>query len=266
MKSRERLQTWSCGGGTQSVAIAALIVQGRLPKPDLAAIVDTEREKGETWEYFETVLRPKLLQVGVDVVRVPKSRYATVDLYGTKGDLLLPVFTTRDTAPGDEPSKMPAFCSNEWKQRVFRRWLKEQGVEWADCWIGFSTDEVRRLRHSDVAWLQNRFPLVFEVPLSRHGCKVLVEQMGWPTPPRSACWMCSNMGDLEWERQRTHYPEEFAAAAQLEREFRAQDPDFYLHESGIPLDQVDFTAPRQSGLQGSLFDEDRACASGMCWV
>jgi hypothetical protein len=36
---------WSCGGGTQSAAIAALIVRGDIRKPDLAVIVDTERER-----------------------------------------------------------------------------------------------------------------------------------------------------------------------------------------------------------------------------
>ena len=41
---------WSCGGGTQSAAIAALIVQGRLPIPDISLMVDTEREKSGTWE------------------------------------------------------------------------------------------------------------------------------------------------------------------------------------------------------------------------
>jgi hypothetical protein len=39
-----RRRLWSSGGGTQSTAIAVLILQGRLPKPDLAVIVDTERE------------------------------------------------------------------------------------------------------------------------------------------------------------------------------------------------------------------------------
>jgi hypothetical protein len=37
---------WSCGGGTQSAAIAALIVSGQMPVPDLSVIVDTEREIG----------------------------------------------------------------------------------------------------------------------------------------------------------------------------------------------------------------------------
>jgi hypothetical protein len=43
---------WSYGGGKQSVAIAALIVQGKLPKPDLIVMADTDANGhllGATW-------------------------------------------------------------------------------------------------------------------------------------------------------------------------------------------------------------------------
>jgi hypothetical protein len=70
-----------------------LIVNGALPKPDLAVIVDTEREKSQTWAYYEAILKPNLARVGVTLHRVRKSEFATVDLYATNGDLLLPVYT-----------------------------------------------------------------------------------------------------------------------------------------------------------------------------
>ena len=41
-------EIWSCGGGTQSGAIAVLIGQGKLPKPDLCFMTDTGREKSST--------------------------------------------------------------------------------------------------------------------------------------------------------------------------------------------------------------------------
>lgn len=37
-------QVWSCGGGTQSGAIASLIRLGKLPRPDYAFMTDTGRE------------------------------------------------------------------------------------------------------------------------------------------------------------------------------------------------------------------------------
>ncbi len=115
-------QIWSCGGGTQSAAIAALIVRGTLHPPDRSVIVDTEREKSETWAYFAAVLQPALQRVGVDIVRVRKSEYATVDLYGHNGDLLIPAYTAHD-------GRLNGFCSNEWKRRVVQRWLRDRAPQ-----------------------------------------------------------------------------------------------------------------------------------------
>ena len=45
-KASDRMATiqattaWSCGGGVDSTAIAMLIIEGKLPKPDLAWMVD----------------------------------------------------------------------------------------------------------------------------------------------------------------------------------------------------------------------------------
>lgn len=249
---------WSCGGGTQSAAIAALIVEERLPKPDLAVIVDTEREKSTTWEYADAVLIPELRRVGVELHRVRKRDYATVDLFGHNGDFLLPVYTTQ----GGEAGKMPTFCSNEWKQRVVRRWLRDQGVKAADMWIGMSIDEMRRMSFSGLGWLRNRYPLIepeFKLMYRRSDCEAAVERVGWSKAPRSACWMCPNMGDFEWKEMKERSPADFALACQFEGEIRKLDPHFWLHESCVPLGQVDFAS------QHGLFN-DRACASGFCFV
>lgn len=64
-----RSQIWASGGGVQSAAIAALIVQERL-RPDLAVIVDTEREQSTTWAYMDDVIAPALSKVGVTLRQV----------------------------------------------------------------------------------------------------------------------------------------------------------------------------------------------------
>lgn len=63
-------EVFSSGGGTQSTCIAALIVQGRLPKPDFMVIADTGRECSSTWEYMDAVIRPAMATVGVEVYRL----------------------------------------------------------------------------------------------------------------------------------------------------------------------------------------------------
>lgn len=59
----KRAQLWASGGGVQSAAIAALIVTGKI-RPDLAIIVDTEREQSTTWRYMDEVISPALQSVG----------------------------------------------------------------------------------------------------------------------------------------------------------------------------------------------------------
>ena len=247
---------WSCGGGTQSAAIAALIVSGELPKPTAAAIADTGREASETWRYYEHTLRPALAAVGVDLVRLPHAKWATVDLFGGADGrtVLIPAFTYRDGTRGQTRK----YCSNEWKSRPVERYYRSLGLTGADIWIGFSVDEFHRARSRDpdAAW-NHSYPLL-DRRMSRADCVALVLRMGWPPPPRSSCWMCPYRSDAEWLHLKRTDPDDFEAAIALEREIQAVDPDLWLHPSGRPLGSVDF-----GEAQGDLLDQ---CGSGMCFT
>lgn len=247
-----KAQVWSCGGGTQSCAIAALIVQGKLPKPDFSVIADTGYETGATWEYMDRVLVPELNKVGVELVRVKASEFATVGLWtgADKDTVAIPAYSTMDGVM----SKLPNFCTGEWKTRVIHRWLSHQGVKHYVKWIGFSIDETVRVLRMQKTQTDVFFPLV-EHRLNRRGCVKLVQEMGWVKPPRSRCWICPNQLDSEW---RELPKSEFQEAVELEREIHKVDPDAWLHRSCIPLDQVDFSQPED------LFS--RPCDSGMCFV
>lgn len=254
-------QVWSCGGGTQSAAIAALIVRGDLPKPDAAVIADTGREASATWRYYEGTIKPQLARVGVDLVKLEHSfdgdGWNTVDLFGGKGrdTALMPMFTTAGEAVG-QTSK---FCSNEWKARPVERFYRSLGLTGGSIWIGFSIDEIHRMRahNSASAWNQT-YPLV-DRRMSRADCVSLVERMGWPTPPRSSCWMCPYRSDAEWRHLRATDPDDFDKAVALEREIQAVDPDLWFHKSAVPLSAANFGES-----QSDMFGE--TCASGMCFT
>jgi len=248
-----RHQIWSSGGGVQSAAVAALICKGDIAPPDLAVIVDTEREMSTTWKYMDEVIVPALSKVGVTLHRVPKSLYATVDLMGGKegNDILIPAFTTQS----GEPGKLPTFCSNEWKSRVARRWAVDQGVKEGTFWMGFSIDELRRVKVVSGKW-QNRFPLI-EKRLNRNDCIALVERMGWPTPPRSSCWMCPNHNHDEWQWIKENAPEDFKKAADFEQQIRIIDPDLWLSDTGKLITESDYSQPD---------DLLSFCKSGECFV
>lgn len=262
-QTSDPVTVWSCGGGTQSAAIAALIVSGELPKPDAAVISDTGREASSTWRYYESVLRPKLAAVGVDLIRLPHSfdgnGWNTVDLWGGKDGktALVPAYTTH--VERAQLSQTGKFCSNEWKARPVERYYRSLGLAGGRIWIGFSIDEYQRMRSfdPDAKW-NHEYPLI-ERRMSRGDCVALVTRMGWPPPPRSSCWMCPYRVDAEWRNLKATDPADFDAAIAFEAQMQAVDPTLYLHRSGRPIAQVNFNES-----QGDMLGD--GCASGMCFT
>lgn len=248
-----RTQIWSSGGGLQSAAIAALIVMGKL-RPDLAVIVDTEREQSTTWKYMDEVITPALATVGFVLHRVKKSDFATVDLYGgVDGEtLLMRAFTDQSGNIG----KLPTYCSTEWKTRVVRRWARSLGINRADMWLGISADEKHRMKASTPRW-GNRHPLI-ERAINRGDCQEIVKRMGWPPAPRSSCWNCPNHLQDEWRDIKENKPIDWKLAVEFDAEIRLRDPNVYLHSDCVPLDQADLDERN-----GCLFQH---CDSGLCFV
>jgi hypothetical protein len=250
-----RVQLWSCGGGRQSAGIAALILEGKLPRPDHACMVALEWEIKTVWPYVNAYIRPAMERLGVPWTTIPRKKYATKDFWGgLDGDsILLPAYTN---ASG-KPSKLPEFCSGEWKREVAARWAGEQpgwhsrGV---DFWVGISTDEENRRGVPRRLWRGLRFPLLDDRRTSVAGCLAAVERMGWSEPPRSRCSHCPNQSDAEWQELTA---EEFEAACVLDEEIRLVDPHAFLHKKMVPLRQVVFD-PANGGLFGG-------CSSGTCY-
>jgi len=244
----------SYGGGRQTVCILVLVAQGKLPKPELAIMADTGRERSSTWQYLEQYTKPLMDELGIHF-EIADHDLANVDLYGHNGDLLLPVFT--------QTGKLPTFCSDEWKKLVVRRKLRKLGYgpeRPVLNWIGFSLDEVHRAKQSDKKWIENWWPLLFDYKMRSHECVLEVERFGWPAPPESCCWMCPNMSNRQWLDIKKNYPADFEAAVKVDYDTRENDNQggVYLHRDLIPLDEVDFTADEPPNLLSE-------CAS-VCWT
>lgn len=260
----ERTDIWSYGGGTQSIAIAVLIAQGRLPKPKHVIFADTSREASETMEYFEANVKPIFDKCGLTLEIASHDR-ATVDLYTSTGKLSIPAFT--------DGGALPTFCSNEWKKRVVARYVRSLGFGRKNpvrTWIGISKDEIGRAKDSGTEWNENYYPLLFGVTMSRKDCYSLIESYGLPSPPKSSCWMCPYRRNPQWRRLRDHYPADFQKAVDLDEEIRAKDKfnAVYLHDSRVPLKDADLEdKPEAENPQASfIFGEVKHCDSGYCWV
>lgn len=245
-------------GGTQTIAIACLIHQGRLPKPDRIVIADTGREFSATWEYTEKHVAPLLAEVGLKI-EVASHDLAKVDLYSSKSKgLLIPAYDARPEGSG---AKLPTFCSSEWKKLVVRRHIGgyEANKGGVIMWMGMSLDEKGRMKKSDVDWIEHQYPLITMVPKTRQECKDYIQSYGLPFPIKSRCYMCPHQGDDEWIEVQQE-PEEWAKAVALDDQIFASH-NVRLHSSLKPLSQVVFVA-RKKDTQEPLFD----CNSGGCWT
>lgn len=253
-------QVWSCGGGRQSCAIAALIVNGRIPKPDISVIADTGRERFSTFPYLHKYVIPALLSIGVElhIVKTEEWCLTQTRFVDGSGDLMLPAYVRED---GIERKNKPD-CSGAWKRDTISRWLSNvHGITRSKYvkWIGFSNSPremvraIKMQKSKKEGSGKSRFPLI-ELGLSTEDCLEIVKSMGWPEPKVSACWMCPNLKDSEREGLTD---EEKIMAIQFDEEMRKQFPDTYLHKSFIALIDV---------VSSSKGDEERPCESGNCFV
>ncbi len=248
--------TLSYGGGVQSVAICVLIAEGTLPVPDLAAIVDTGRERKTTWEYLHCHMQPYLDRKSVPLkIEIVPHSFARVDLFDKSGLTIMPAYT----AGG---GRLASYCSGEWKRDAMERWLRSKGVKECDTWIGFSIDEHQRVPKKDHRpWCHLQFPLI-EKFLNRAMCKTLIQAAGLPVPHKSRCLQCPHQNDEEWQEVKDD-PEEWAAALSLEKQINESDPEqsgLFLYSGRVPLEMADFRKGK------GMVPPAKPCESGNCWT
>jgi hypothetical protein len=237
------------GGGTQTVAMVVLVVNGVLPRPDHVIIADTSREVSSTWQYLDEHIQP-LIGRELDMqVEVAPHSLAKVDLYSNNGGILVPAFTPT--------GKLRAWCSGEWKARVVARYLRSIHPKGAfSNWIGFSLDEQRRIKSNGEGRI---YPLI-ALAITRSDCERIIVGAGLPLPDKSRCWCCPNQHNQEW---RGLSPEEMQKAIALDNEIRETDlgrgeGGLFLHHSATPLGEADLDVPDRKIPPG--------CQSGLCFL
>jgi hypothetical protein len=235
---------WSYGGGRQSVALAVLVRDGKLPRPEVVVFADTGREDSATMDYHRANVASFL------PLEVAAHDLSTVDLY--RGDtLLIPAFTAT--------GKLPTYCSVEWKRRVVHRFLRQRGYgpkRPVTMWLGISTDEFERARTSDVGWITNAYPLI-DLVLSRTDCERIIADAGLPPAPKSSCWMCPFRSREQWNDLRANRPGDWNKAVALDDAIRAVDPNVFVHRDRVPLRDV---------VGSTKNDAEESCQTEFCWT
>lgn len=236
---REQYQeytVWSCGGGVDSTALAVLFYTGQLPTPDYAVMVDTGYEKSAVTEYVETWTKPKLREVGIKLETIKTKdwnpKQAIID---SNGFCAIPAF---QKVEGERRGvRMRTCCNETWKVQVIRKWLRANGVQRYTSIIGISADEAHRQRKTSRAMCTNNYPLV-DMGITRSDCIHIINQAGWPVPPRSSCIMCGLQSDGEFYKLQYRSPHDWKRLIEIEHEIHRTRPDVFIHKTCRPIEEV----------------------------
>lgn len=245
----------SLGWGVQSWTLAAMAALGDIPKVDVAIHADTLHERANTY-LFAREWALWLDQRGVRVVTVSdRQQDGTADKWG---GVFIPAFTHDGRSAG----MLRRQCTERWKIRPMRRWLRENLPGHVDLLIGISTDEALRQKPSDVQYVTNTWPLI-ELGMSRADCVAYLKDRGLPVPTKSSCTFCPFHDTAEWRDVKSD-PVDWNEAVSVDNALRNLRPPYplFVHPSRTPLYSVDLRTAEEHG-QLRLWDEE---CSGVCGV
>lgn len=277
----------SLGAGVQSSTLALMAAHGNvqhLPKLSAAIFADTQDEPGSVYRWLDWLES--------EIHRCPHPYPVYRVTAGRLSDEALKMRVTKDgrrysrtsipywtrNEDGSCGRIMHRQCTSDYKIIPILAKARELGgvprkrrtgnLVHVVQWIGISLDEIWRMKPAREWWTEASWPLV-DLRMTRHDCKRWMEKMGYPEPPRSSCVYCPFHSDHEWRRLKKEEPDEFWKAVEFERRVhkaKVESDNFrtvpYLHQSLIPLDEVDFSTDDERG-QGLLWNNE---CEGMCGV
>lgn len=267
------LRVLSLGAGVQSTTLALMIAEGELPPVDFAVFSDTGWEPEGVYQTLSWVT-----EFVAPVFPVYEVQYGFLrpDALARKSGTGMPVYTTSSN-PESTRGRLGRGCTRTYKIQPKNQFIREQlgypgrkripkGM-YVEQWFGISLDEaMRRMREPDEPWMAYRYPLVYDVPMTRENCLQWLERHEYPRPARSACIGCPFHSTFEWREMKNRRPSDFADAVEFDKAIRSgmrgSNQKCFLHPSLKPLDEVDFSTEEDHG-QLSLFDEE---CRGVCGV
>jgi len=265
------LRVISLGAGVQSTTMYVMAARGDLtPRPDCAIFADTQQEPPWVYEqlahleatYDIPIYRASAGDLGVAVKAktddTVEGRFASVPFWVKGSD--------GREAPGRRQ------CTREFKIDVVKKKIRDLlGLvpkqratgKCVEEWIGISLDEASRAKPSRYGWIETRWPLLFDLPMTRHECKRYLLRVGERLPEKSACVFCPYRGTAEWLRWKAEHPALFASAVAwdeaIRRPARGPREQQYVSRQLIPL------ADLEDDLDGQVNLFENEC-EGMCGV
>lgn len=291
MSVKPDLRVISLGAGVQSTTMALMATHGAItPMPDAAIFADTGSEPKRVYEHLRWLCSNNVLPFPVYQVSAGSLTNEILDASkGRNRNWGRPPLYVRN--PDGSRGILRRQCTGDFKVIPIERQIREllglkKGQRWpvtpvVEQWIGFSLDEVVRMKPSRRPAIEWRFPLI-EKEMTRWDCYNWLERHDypvvrpheadpengiWPWPPSSACVYCPFRNDESWRLIRSD-PDDWAQAIEVDSAVRSQPyrsltgAEAYLHHSLVPLPDVDLRTAAEKG-QPDLFGDE---CEGACGV
>lgn len=270
MSNQDVVHIISLGAGVQSSTMLLMACRGEIePKPKYAVFSDTGWEPKHVYDYLDW-LQGEAEKYGIEVIRTSRGNIRddvmnTVN-HGTRS-ASVPFFTLN--ADGSK-GMVRRQCTSEYKilpvRKAIRQILgyqpRQTPKEKILLWMGISTDEIQRVKPSQVKFIENKYPLI-DLGMSRQDCLDWMERRGYPMPPKSSCIGCPYHNNVMWLDMKKHDPVSWADAVEFDNEIRKLPTikgQAFLHRSCVPLSEVDLG---EDDGQIDMFNNE---CEGMCGV
>jgi len=246
MKKEKEKFVLSYGGGLNSSALLVWLVENKKPL-DLMIFSDTGSEFDYTYkaiEYYKKYCKEK----GIEFVAVKSNLSDSLYNYCKLKNII--------------PSRMKRDCTSKFKISPIRKYLRERFGKKQKfvMYIGITSDEFKRVRESDVKYIQNQYPFVDVEEIDRQGCIDFLKERNLFVPDKSGCWFCPFTKKGNWIRLLNENPVLFDKAIELEEQ-GSRFPEFLFNS--IPLRKLKEDYKNQT----RLVNYEPTCdVSGSCFL
>ena len=251
----------SLGAGVQSSTMLLMAdrgeikIDGEVIIPKYAIMSDTGNEPQKVYEWLQFL---KSQVKNIEIVITSNGNIINDTLTGieeNKRFASIPFFTKLEKDGKTKHGMLWRQCTMEYKIYAIRKQIRRllgysdggRVKEKIRLWMGISTDEIERIKDSNVQYINNYYPLI-DYEMSRKDCLKWFASNTLPMPPRSACIICPFHSNEHWLDMKTNDPESWNFAIDFDKKIRHMpllDSQIYLHCERKPLEEVNLVKDTQ---------------------
>lgn len=175
------------------------------------------------------------------------------------------------------PTRQFRHCTDKFKIREIRKYirnyLKENNFSLKDVnirmLIGITTDEIFRIRDSEVKWIKNEFPFVYNLNFKRKDCEEELQKRNL-NYHKSGCYYCPFLSFKRFYEYVKDKPDKKRIAIDMEVKARKNNSKMMLFNK--PIEVLIRNKDRQKSLTSFIdsnidfYIKEESCDSGYCFI